>query len=299
MTTSATSPSRTTTTTSAFPLKYVLVAFAFSWAFWLLAMLKARDLISSLPLPALFLGAFGPMVAAVALSTQEGGRAGLRSLLSRIVRWRVAPFWYGVAFLGPILVQLVAMALHVVLGGRPPDLPAMVGMLPTVLAFFVYMLIQVGIGEEVGWRGYALPKLQAGYSALVSSVILGVIWTLWHLPLFFNPATGYSITPFWVFLVFMLPVSILITWVLNSTAGSVPIIMILHAMLNASTSLLWRAIPDYSTREATTTAVTTHLYLVQAAVLWVAAVAVLVVYGALNLSRRPRQIAQAEGRRVA
>jgi membrane protease YdiL (CAAX protease family) len=298
MTTSATSPSRTTTT-SAFPLKYVLVAFAFSWAFWLLAMLEARGLISSLPLPALFLGAFGPMVAAVAISTQEGGRAGLRSLLSRIVRWRVAPFWYGVAFLGPILVQLVAMALHVVLGGRPPDLPAMVGMLPTVLAFFVYMLIQVGIGEEVGWRGYALPKLQAGYSALVSSVILGVIWTLWHLPLFFNPATGYSITPFWVFLVFILPVSILITWVFNSTAGSMPIIMILHAMLNASTSPLWRAIPDYSTREATTTAVTTHLYLVQAAVLWVAAVAVLVVYGALNLSHRPRQIAQAEGRRVA
>jgi membrane protease YdiL (CAAX protease family) len=161
------------------------------------------------------------------------------------------------------------------------------------------MLIQVGIGEEVGWRGYALPKLQAGYSALVSSVILGVIWTLWHLPLFFNPATGYSITPFWVFLVFILPVSILITWVFNSTEGSVPIIMILHAMLNASTSPLWRAIPDYSTREATTTAVTTHLYLVQAAVLWTAAVAVLVVYGALNLSRRPRQIAQAEGRRVA
>jgi uncharacterized protein len=299
MTTSTTSPSRTTTTTSAFPLKYVLVAFAFSWAFWLLAVLEARGLISSLPLPALFLGAFGPMVAAVAISTQEGGRAGLRSLLSRIVRWRVAPFWYGVAFLGPILVQLVAMALHVVLGGRPPDLPAMVGMLPTVLAFFVYMLIQVGIGEEVGWRGYALPKLQAGYSALVSSVILGVIWTLWHLPLFFNPATGYSITPFWVFLVFMLPVSILITWVFNSTAGSVPIIMILHAMLNASTSPLWRAIPDYSTREATTTAVTTHLYLVQAAVLWVAAVAVVIVCGALNLSRRPRQIAQAEGRRVA
>ncbi len=296
MTTSATSPSRTTT--SAFPLTFVVVAFVFSWAFWLLAMLEARGLISSLPLPALFLGAFGPMVAAVTISAREGGRAGLRSLLGRIVRWRVAPFWYGVALLGPIVLQLVAMALHVVLGGRPPDLSAMFGMLPTVLVSFVYMLIQVGIGEEVGWRGYALPKLQAGYSALHSSVILGVIWTLWHLPLFFNPATGYSITPFWAFLVFMLPVSILITWVFNSTGGSVLIIMILHAMLNASTSPLWRAIPDYSTREATTTAVTTHLYLVQAAVLWVAVIAVVLVYGPRDLSRHPGQIAQTRGRRV-
>ena len=74
--------------------------------------------------------------------------------------------------------------------------------------------------------------------------------------------------------------------------------MILHAMLNASSSPLWRAIPDYSTREATTTAVVTHLYLVQAAVLWVAAVAVVLVYGSPDLSRHPRQIAQTGGRRV-
>ena len=74
--------------------------------------------------------------------------------------------------------------------------------------------------------------------------------------------------------------------------------MILHAMLNASTSPLRRAIPDYSTREATTTAVVAHLYLVQAAVLWVAAVAVVLVYGSRDLSRHPRQMAQTGGRRV-
>src|SRR3712207_6444337 len=255
MTTSATTPSRATT--SAFPLKYVLVAFAFTWFFWLLAILEARGLISSLPVPAMFFGSFGPMVAAVVITAQESGRAGLRSLLSRSMRWRVAPFWYGVALLGPIVVQLVAMALHVVLGGQPPDLSAMVGVLPTVLVSFVYMLIQVGIGEEVGWRGYALPKLQAGYSALLSSVVLGVIWTLWHLPLFFNPATGYSITPFWVFLIFMLPVSILITWVFNSTAGSVPIIMILHALLKAPGSPFRRVHPLSSDRRATHAAGTT------------------------------------------
>jgi membrane protease YdiL (CAAX protease family) len=287
-TTTATSPR--TATRSAFPLKFVLVAFSFTWVFWWLAVLEARGLISALPVPALFLGTFGPMVAAVAITAQEGGRAGLRSLLSRVVRWRVAPFWYGVALLGPIVLQLIAMALHVLLGGQPPDPLAMIGGLPTMLVLTVYMLIQVGIGEEIGWRGYALPKLQAAYSAFISSVILGVIWTLWHLPVFFNPSTGYSITPFWVFLVFLLPVSILITWIFNSTGGSVLMVMILHAVLNASGTPLWRAIPEYSTMESTTTAAITYNYLLQAAVLWVAAVAVVLTYGARNLSHPPRQV---------
>jgi membrane protease YdiL (CAAX protease family) len=187
-------PSRTTPT-KALPLKYIVIAFAFTWFFWWLVVLQGRGLISSLPVPELFLGAFGPMVAAVVVTAQESGREGLRSLLSRIVRWRVAPIWYGVALLGPIVLALGAMALHVVLGGQPPNLPGMIGALPTVLALSVYMFIQVGIGEEIGWRGYALPKLQSGFSALVSSLILGGIWVLWHLPLFFNPDSGYSNTP--------------------------------------------------------------------------------------------------------
>jgi len=225
------------------------------------------------------------MVAAVAITAQEGGRAELRSLLSRVVRWRVAPIWYGVALLGPLVLTLGAMALHVVFGGQPPDLLAMIGALPTVLALSVYMLIQVGIGEEIGWRGYALPKLQTGYSALVSSVILGMLWALWHLPLFFNPATSYSNTPFWVFLVFLLPFPIMYTWIFNSTGGSVLMVMILHAVTNASIGPLWRAIP-----EVTTAVSNSNVYLFQGAVLWAAAIVVVLVYGARNLSRKSRQV---------
>ena len=289
-TTTSATPTTHTTMTRAFPLKFVLIAFAFTWAFWLLAALEARGLISSLPVPALVLGAFGPMLAAVVLTAQESGRAGLRSLLGRVVRWRVAPVWYGVALLGPIVLQLLAMALNVLLGGPLPDPLAMIGTLPTVLVISVYMLIQVGIGEEIGWRGYALPKLQAGYSALVSSLILGVLWALWHLPLFFNPATGYYFTPFWVYLVFLLPLPIVYTWIFNSTGGSVLIVMILHAVMNASSTPLWRSIPEYSTMESTTTAFITYNYLLQAAVLWVGAIVVVLVYGASNLSRKPKQV---------
>jgi membrane protease YdiL (CAAX protease family) len=221
----------------------------------------------------------------MAITAQEGRRAGLRSLLSRVVRWRVAPIWFVVALLGPIALQLLALALHVILGGQPPDLLAMIGMLPTVLVTSVYMLIQVGIGEEIGWRGYALPKLQTGYSALVSSVILGVLWALWHLPLFFNPATSYSNTPFWVFFVFLLPFPIVYTWIFNSTGGSVLLAMILHAVGNASIGPLWGATPEYSTAVGNT-----NVYLLQAAVLWVAAIVLVLVYGPRNLSRHPRQV---------
>jgi membrane protease YdiL (CAAX protease family) len=116
-------------------------------------------------------------------------------------------------------------------------------------------------------------------------VILGVIWASWHLPVFFNPATSYSNTPFWVFLIFLLPFSILIGWIFNSTGGSVLMAMILHAVMNASAGPLWRAIP-----EAATTVSSTNVYLIQAALLWVAAFIVMLVYGASNLSRKPRQV---------
>ena len=292
MATTAATPSRTEVSTKgrAFPLGYFVLAFAFTWVFWWPAVLEARGLIPPLPVPALFLGAFGPMVAAVALTALEGGRAGLRSLVDRVTRWRVSPVWYGVALLGPIALQLAAMALHVALGGQSPDLSAMVAALPGVLLLTAYMLIQVGIGEEIGWRGYALPRLQSDHGALASAAILGAIWALWHLPLFFDPATGYSITPFWVFLVFMVPVSVLFTWVFNSTGGSVLVVMILHAVLNASGTPMWRAIPEYGAMESPTVALVTYNYLLQAAVLWAGVIVVVLVYGATNLARHPRQV---------
>jgi membrane protease YdiL (CAAX protease family) len=182
------------------------------------------------------------------------------------------------------------MALHVALGGQPPDPSAMVAALPGVLLLTAYMLVQVGIGEEVGWRGYALPRLQSRHGATVSAAILGAVWALWHLPLFFDPSTGYSITPFWVFLVFMLPVSVLFAWVFNSTGGSVLVVMILHAVLNASGTPMWRAIPEYGAMQSPTVALVTYNYLLQASVLWAGTIVVVLVYGATNLSRRPRVV---------
>ena len=288
-------PSRAAAT-SAFPLKFFVLAFALTWFLWGLQLLVVRGVIPTLP-GLQVLGTFGPMVAAVVVVAQEDRRAGLRSLLGRVARWHVAPVWYGVALLGPPVLTLAAIALHVVLGGQPPTLLALVGALPTLLIVFVYMTIFVALGEEVGWRGYALPALQARYGALLASVILGALWALWHLPQFFNPDTFYSNLPFVLWLAYIVPFAILITWVFNSAGGSVLIAMFFHAAMNASGEL-WKVVPEYSVRPtsaAEAAAATVHINLMVAIVLWVAAVAVVLIYGARNLSRKPRQILAVAG----
>jgi membrane protease YdiL (CAAX protease family) len=296
MATTATT-SAPTTTARAFPVTYFVLAFALTWALWVPAALEARALIPPLPVPATFLGAFGPLVAAVVVTALESGRAGLRSLLDRIVRWRVAPVWYGVAILGPIALMLAAIALHVVLGGQLPSLGLLIGALPTLLIYIVYMMLTVALGEEVGWRGYALPALQARYSALIASLILGVMWALWHLPVFFNPDTFYSNLPFGLWLAYLIPFAVLITWVFNSAGGSVLMAMFFHAVLNASGEL-WKTIPEYSVKPSTAAeavAVNVHTNLVGAIILWVSAIVVVLVYGPRNLSRRPKQVLAATG----
>jgi CAAX protease family protein len=285
-----------TTTAKSFPLMYFVLALALTWVLWWPAALEARGMIS-VPIPAQPLGAFGPLVAAVILTAQESGRAGLRSLLGRILQWRVAPIWYGVVLLGPPLLYLVAMGLEVLLGGQPPSLGSLIGVLPILLIITVYMVFFVALGEEVGWRGYALPALQARYGALVSSVILGALWALWHLPLFFNPDLHYSNMPFVLQLAFQIPAAILFTWVFNSTGGSVLMAILMHAVLNAS-SRLWSAMPEYSVEPPTAAeaaAQTVHINVMGTIVVGVAALVVVLVYGPRNLSRRPRQVLAAPG----
>jgi membrane protease YdiL (CAAX protease family) len=281
------------------PIPFVIVTFAFTWTCWWLTALDARGLIA-LPMPLVLIGSLGPLVAALALTARSGGRAALRALLTRVVRWRVPPIWYAVALLGPVVVYLAVMVLHVLGGGRPPDLPAVIHTLPAAAVAAVYFFVIAGLGEEVGWRGYALPALQARYSALVASTILGVLWALWHLPLFFTPSVGnYSVLPFPLYLAYMVPFAILMTWVFNSARGSVLIAMILHATMNASGELL-KAVPEFAVRPATdaeAAALTGHLYLLLTVIMAVAALVVVRVHGPRDLSRRPRQVAAAASAR--
>jgi membrane protease YdiL (CAAX protease family) len=89
-----------------------------------------------------------------------------------------------------------------------------------------------GLSEEFGWRGYALPRFQARWNALVSSIVLGVIWAVWHLPLWFLAGSSQQGSSFWVFLANMVLTSVLYTWLFNNAKGSILVAVVFHAISN-------------------------------------------------------------------
>lgn len=196
-----------------------MLAYAFSWWPWPLYALGLS--------PGAIVG-FGPFFAAVVVLALTGGKAGVMSLLRRMIRWRVAPLWYAAALLIPVAIAIGATVLNVVLGASAPssaELGAWPGLIST---FFLYLLIP-GIGgtwEEPGWRGYALPKLQVGRSALSASLIVGVVWAFWHLPLMVE-----GMIP-WSHLAMVTVQSVVYAWLFNNTDGSVLLAMLFHTMIN-------------------------------------------------------------------
>jgi membrane protease YdiL (CAAX protease family) len=170
---------------------------------------------------------FGPALAAVIVAALTDGRAGLRDLLSQLVRWRVGARWYAVALGLPMVLALTAASLNLLLGAQTS---VNFGEL-SVLNFVVFVLI---VGEELGWRGYALPRLLAERSALAASLILGVLWGAWHLPTFFVTGAPQYGLPFSAFVLLTMAYSVLISWVYVHSRESVLIASLMHGAINLS-----------------------------------------------------------------
>ena len=201
-----------------FPLvAFFVLAYALTW--WVYPLLRFNPLIG-------LFGLFGPALAAIVVTAATDGRAGVRALLGRTVRWRVPVPWYLIAIGLPAAIALLAASLAVWFG------PAVlrVGQL-SVLDFVLVVLV---VGEELGWRGYALPRLMERHSALVASLILGVLWGAWHLPTFFIPGTPQFEHPIVAFGVMTTAYSILLSWVFLHTRGSVLIATLFHGAINVS-----------------------------------------------------------------
>ena len=201
-------------------ITFFVLAYAISWVG---LPLYAAGL---WPIPFL---ATGPLIAALIVLPLTQGRAGLRELGSRMIRWRVRWYWYVVAIGLPLAVLLLTVGLNVALGASAPSL-AGVGPLSTLLMVFAVRLINPldgPLGEEPGWRGFALPGLQTSHSPLATTMMLAVLITGWHLPTFvlegFQPAifvggvVGTIAVTFWY------------TWLFNHTGGSVLITLVSHA----------------------------------------------------------------------
>jgi len=191
-----------------------------------------------------------PFIAALIVIPLTQGWAGLKQLGLRMIRWRVRWYWYAVAMALPLGVLVLTAGLNVALGASAPSLVSY-GSLTTVLLVFAVRLVNPGdgaLGEEPGWRGFALPGLQgSGFSPLVSTLILGVLVSGWHVPLLFLEEGG--LRPFMIvgFLLGTVAVTFWYTWLFNHTGGSVLITLISHAAQGTITiGGLWSAGADFA-----------------------------------------------------
>jgi uncharacterized protein len=206
---------------------FFTLAYTISWVFWLPNVTAffgwTAPVSPYLPL----LGAFGPALAAVMVSSVTEGGAGRSRLTVGLTRWRVG--WWWLAAFGPLGLMLIA-ALGVRLSGNPFP---MLG----VTNFALVQSLMHGFGEEIGWRGFALPRLQGRYSALVASSVLSLLWAGWHIPLLISNESYRQMGVFGLFGWFLsLWIgSVLLTWLFNGSGGSVLIVAVFHTLLDVST----------------------------------------------------------------
>jgi len=185
------------------------------------------------------LGALSSSLAAVVLVLIEGRKGGLRELLSRALIWRVGIQWWIFALFFMIVPSVASLYLYHLLGGPAVDWS---GLQPlyNVVPMFIFLTIAAGVGEEFGWRGFLLPRLQARHNALVSGLIVGVAWATWHIPLFFIKGTsqyeqqldGGLLPAILGYAVFVIAQSVQFTWFFNNTRGSVLLAAVMHGASN-------------------------------------------------------------------
>ena len=220
-------------------IAYFALAFILSWAIEIPLALSAQGLMQRSPPMALhYLASFGPMLAALLVTLFSRGPSAIGPLLTGLVRWRIPRMYYAFAVGAPIIIFAGIVILTWLVRGARPDLGLLgeadylgsLGVLP-VLAVW---MITFGLGEELGWRGFALPRLQATRSALAASFVLGAFWAVWHLPAIFYRDTymamGWMVVPM---LITVAAVgSVVYTWLYNGTRGSLLVIVFFHGLFD-------------------------------------------------------------------
>lgn len=212
-------------------MRFFALTFGWSWTCWLLAPIVKTE--SSYASSALFfLGGFGPSIAAIIVVGMISGRTGLRTWFGKCLQWRVGWRWIVLALLSPFVILALAAATHMALGGSMPLSPA-TGHIGILIAnFFLVFLVGGPLGEELGWRGYALPTMQERLGWRSAGLALGFIWGVWHLPLFFIGGSSQSNGSIPTFFVLIIASSVFYTWLYNRNEGSVLPVLVLHTASN-------------------------------------------------------------------
>jgi uncharacterized protein len=250
-------------------LVFFVIAFLIAWLVWLLVITSSKGL-SGIRFPEHFIwvGGIAPIGAATLVEWIFKGKPGVRQLYSRFILREVPFSWYCVALGLPVCIALA----QILMTGGSVTLGTIGLAILTLIKGLLYA--PVVAFEEVGWRGFALPRLQIRYTALISSLVLGLIWAIWHLPLFWLGSFDYSKMSLGWWTLEVMAVSIILTWLFNNGRGSLWMPCLFHATTNMSYATL------------------THIQGNPTASLvgCVISVGIVLVFGSTNLSRtQPRQ----------
>jgi membrane protease YdiL (CAAX protease family) len=212
---------------------FFVLAYLFSWSYWV-------PLVLFDPSRSHFPGLLGPMLASITVTASTLGKAGLRDLTARILRWRTSFRWYGAALVPAVSAGAGIAAMAVADRGWPslsdlssvPGLPSASFLVVTGIVFFIN-----GFGEEVGWRGFAWDHLRRRYRLAGAAGILGLVWAGWHLPTFWLD-TGMSldwfVIPGWI--VGLVAGAVVLGWLYERSGRSLLIVALFHTVLNVATS---------------------------------------------------------------
>jgi membrane protease YdiL (CAAX protease family) len=226
-------------------LKFFSLTYIVSWTLWIAAAVILRVAHpQSSGLRAIggflyLLGVFAPSLVALELIAAADGRSGTLALLRRTIKWSVGAQWYvfAIGFMAAIKVT-AALLLRISTGAWP----AFGGEPVYLMAIGILFSTPVQAGEEIGWRGYALPRLSARLGLSNASIVLGVIWAGWHLPFFFNAGNDKSGQSFPVYLLSVTGLSVAMAWLYCRTNGSVLLTMLMHAAVNNTKDIVPSAV---------------------------------------------------------
>ena len=257
---------------------FLVLTYGLSWALWIPLDIFRDATSGPFTSIALLIGSNVPSVVAIVLTAVGFGKGATRKLLGQLLIWRVGWRWY-LVLLAPTALVVGTITLVAVTRGGPTAALAM----PLLNAiFFVAFMTFPGsaVGEEIGWRGFALPRLQARRTALTASLVVGSLHGLWHLPLWLRGDADHRLSAYPAFLIQAPALAVIYTWLYNNTKGSLLIVALFHTATNAPLTLvlLPLGIENWILP-----------FWLMAGFTVVAAVVVVAVFGPTNLSRHPRQ----------
>jgi len=255
-------------------LKFFPITYAVTWTCFLSVMALSGSTASAVPVRAglrgllLFIGIFAPSFVALGLTARDDGHAGVLALVRRLFQWRVGARWYVFAAGYIAAIKLTVALVHRVATGAWPRFGLEAWYL--MIAATIFSTVVGGqAGEEIGWRGYALPRLAGRFGLAGGSVVLGIIWACWHLPIFFLRGADLYGQSFPVYVMQVTALSVAIAWLYGHTNGSLLLTMLMHSAINNTKDIVPSAVTGAANPFALSTSLVAWLTL---ALLWISAV---------------------------